>query len=595
MPVTFTVNRNVQGIPQLASNLIPASNSTMFDSIADSSGNFYTSGNYVSASQVNISNGVLGAAPTLVGQTCSLPIISTYPAAYVIKYNASGIAQWAWGMSTTSGTATAYNILLDPTASNVYVLVNYTSSGTITILNAATNTTGTAGTSSNVSVPVDTTGGTVLIKLNSLGVVQWVSYYTSNSSDVGYAMSVDSLGNLFVCGSTTEVAAAPFNIYNGLSAPQASLTSVTTSTVTVTLPALSVTSVSVGYLLKYSSVGVAATGVILGQPTTAGNSSSMFSSIVDPTGAFVYVVGQYINTGAAMTLYSGSATGGAVAAGSPTIPVTSSTPMGFVIKYTAATLTFVSAAVIGNGATSNNVQIYGSAMAPNGNLYVCGSYAGSVVVPIYNAPATAGAAQLQASNTISLPLLNSGTLVVGFVAKFNSALTATYASVVNPIGTATSSAMSNIYSVTVDSSDVNLFAGLRYVSSNITSGVNVTSLITSTAGTGTNVVVLPAAPSSGFGYVRYFLGNSLHASTFQNTSNIFNGVTIGGQASTNAPLTVYEDPTMTSIYLASSFTSSGPLLIPSSAVTNGLSQPPALFNVTSAGTSIQTPMVLKLS
>lgn len=597
MPVTFAVNRNVQGIPQLASNLMPATNSTMFDSIADSSGNFYTSGNYVSASQVNISNGVLGAAPSLTSpaQTCSLPAIATYPAAYVVKYNAAGIAQWAWGMSTTTGTATAYNILLDPTASNVYVLVNYTSSAFITILNAATNTTGTAGSTSNVSVPIDNNGGTALIKLNSLGVVQWVSYYTSNSSDTGYAMSIDSLGNLFVCGSTTEVSAVTFSVYNGLAAPQASLTSVTTSTVTVTLPALTVTSVSVGYLIKYSSAGVAATGVILGQPSAPGNSSSMFSSIVDPTGSFVYVVGQYVNTGSAMTLFSGSATGGSTAAGSPTIPVTSTTPMGFVIKYTAATLTFVSAVVIGNGATTNNVQIYGSAMAPNGNLYVCGSYAGSVVVPIYNAPVTAGASQLAASNTISLPILNAGTLVMGFVVKFNSALTATHGSVVNPIGTATSSAMSNVYSVAVDSSDVNLFAGLRYVSSNITSGVNVTSLITSTAGTGTNTVVLPAAPSSGFGYIRYFLGNSLHASTFQNTSNIFNGVTIGGIGSTNAPLTIYEDPTMTSVYLASSFTSSTPLLIPSAAVTNGLSQPSALFNVTSAGTAIQTPMVLKLS
>lgn len=596
MPVTFLVNRNVQGIPQLASNVMASANSTIYDAIADGTGNFYTCGTYTSSTASAISNGVLGAAPSLTNpaQTCGLSSSTSLPAAFVIKYNSVGVAQWAWSLLGATATSSAYNIITDSNYSNIYVAVNYTSTSAVTIFSSNTSTTSSQGTTTNITIPISGAAGaasaTAVIKINSSGVVQWVSQYESNAADFGYSMTIDPLGNMYLCGTITDATTAAFSVYNGL-VPQGSSTSVTTSTVTVTFPAITASS-STGHIIKYTPAGVASTGVITGQPASTG-SATYFSIVADPTGAFVYVVGQYINGAATLTLFNGSAAGGS--ASSATIPLTSSTPIGFVIKYTTASLAFVSAVTIGNGLNTNNVQIYGSAIAPNGNLYVCGSYTASVNVPIYNAPAAAGASQLQASNTISLPLLNAGTLVSGFVIKFNSSLTALNASVINPVGTTTNSAMSNVYSVSVDTSDVNLFAGLRYVSSNITSGVNVTSLITSTAATGTNAVVLPPATQSGFGYIRYFLGNSLHASTFQNTSNIFNGVTIGGATSTYAPITVFEDPTMTSLYLASSFTSSTPLLIPSAAVTNGLSQPSALFNVTSAGTAIQTPMVLKLS
>ena len=592
MPVTFAVNRNVQGIPQFASNLVPISSSNMYDAIADSAGNFYTCGSYTSSSTVPITNGVQGAAPAASGSaTCGLTT-STLQAAYVVKYNSVGTAQWSWSFPpVTSGSATAYNIITDPTYSNVYVLVNYITGAAATVFSANTSPTSSTGPTSNITVPIDANTATMIVKLNAAGVVQWVSQYQSNSNDIGYAMSVDALGNLYVCGSIAEVATqAIFNIYNGL-VPQGSATSVTTSSVTVTLPALT-NPVTTAYLLKYAATGVASTGVILGQPAASGLAVG-FSTVVDPTNTFVYVVGQYISS-SALGLFSGSVTGGAAAAGTPTIPLTSTTPMGFVVKYTTAALVFVGISVIGNAATTNNVQIYGSAIAPNGNLYVCGSYTGSVVTPIYNAN-TVAPYSTPVTNTISLPISAPACLVTGFIVKYNTALAAQYASVINPVGTTTNSAMSNVYSVSVDSSDVNFFAGMRYVSSNVISGVNVTNLITSTAGTGVNTVVLPAATASASGYVRYFLGNSLHATTLQNTSNIFNGVTIGGQVSTNAPLTIFEDPTMTSVYLATSFINTGPMAVPSSAVTNGLSQPGALFNLAAAGAAVQTPIVLKFS
>lgn len=593
MPVTFAVNRNVQGIPQLASNLMPISSSTMYDAIADSSGNFYTCGTYTSASTVPITNGVLGAAPAPSGSaTCGLTT-ATLPAAYVVKYNATGIAQWSWSFSpTTAGSALAYNIITDPTYSNIYVLVNYSTTAVSTVFSANTSPTSSTGPTTNITIPISATFATMIVKLNSFGVVQWVSQYQSNSNDLGYAMSVDILGNLFVCGSIAEVSVqAIFNIYNGL-VPQAVSTSVTTSSITVTLPALT-NPVTTAYVLKYAANGVASTAAILGQPAASGVATA-FSTVVDPTNTFVYVVGQYINS-ATLSLFNGSPTGGLVAAGTPTIPLTSTTPMGFVIKYTTAALAFVSASIIGNGATTNNIQIYGSAIAPNGNFYVCGSYTSSVITPIYNAPVAIGASQLAASNTISLPISAPSCLVTGFVVKYNTALVAQYGSVINPVGTTTTSAMSNVYSVSVDSSDVNFFAGIRYVSSNIVSGVNVTNLITSTAGTGVNTVILPAAPASASGYIRYFLGNSLHATTLQNTSNIFNGTTIGTIANTSAPLTIFEDPTMTSVYLATSFINNGPMAVPNAAVTNGLAQPGALFNLAAAGAAVQTPIVIKFS
>ena len=72
MPVTFLVNRNVQGLPQLASTILGTAATNTYATVADGAGNIYTCGNYTSTSFVNIINGVQGSAPS--GTTCTLPV-----------------------------------------------------------------------------------------------------------------------------------------------------------------------------------------------------------------------------------------------------------------------------------------------------------------------------------------------------------------------------------------------------------------------------------------------------------------------------------------------------------------------------------------
>jgi hypothetical protein len=130
-----------------------------------------------------------------------------------------------------------------------------------------------------------------------------------------------------------------------------------------------------------------------------------------------------------------------------------------------------------------------------------------------------------------------------------------------------------IYSVAVDSSDVNVFVSLRYSTTNAT-GVNVSNYFT-TGTPGTSPVNLPATVgSSSMSVVRYFLGNPLNQITMQNTSTI------------SFPITVTIDPTNTSLYMSTSYIQTGTLAVPNSNGTTAFS---------CATASVQAGMILKVS
>ena len=119
-----------------------------------------------------------------------------------IKYNPSGVQQWATRFNgTANGFDEGYDLVLDG-AGNVYV------------------TGGTTTTTSNANY--------VTIKYNSSGVQQWATIYsnTNNSSaiETAYAICIDGTGNLYVTGSSFGGAANDNDVatvkYNNAGAQQ---------------------------------------------------------------------------------------------------------------------------------------------------------------------------------------------------------------------------------------------------------------------------------------------------------------------------------------------------------------------------------------
>ena len=559
MPVTFLVNRNVQGLPQLASTILGTVATNTYATVADGAGNIYTCGNYTSTSSVSILNGVQGSAPS--GTTCTLPIsgsTGSVSSAYLIKYYSNGSAQYSLSIIGTGATG-AYNVILDPTGTFLYLVINY-SNGVSTL---AVNTPTTAGgnVSSGWILPAPTSSGVnaigIIKILASTGAIQWtagmdfVAAVTSTSfpTETDYGLAVDSVGNLYLSGNYNEPSAVgQVFLYNAAaSAGVATISS-------FNLPALT-TGTNTAFLVKFSSGGQAVFATPILFSTTGGATS--FNCIVDPTNTYVYVVGSYINS-AAPAIYQVSGFTG-VTSGS-TLPISAGTSgnstSGFIIRYTtagaySAASTLGSVGSAGTYLATGNCQYYGLAIAPNGNIYVGGSYISTSAVTINNTNSS-----VASTTTVTVPIQTT-TQGVAVLVKYTPALVATYASVINPAATASSFPV--IYSVAVDSSDVNVFIALRYSSTNA-AGVNVSNYFT-TGTPGTSAVNLPVTVSTftAMSMVRYFLGNPLNQITMQNTGTV------------NVPLSVTIDPSNTSLLMSTTYQNTAAMAVPNSNGTTAFS------------------------
>ena len=113
---------------------------------------------------------------------------STYGyVANVAKINSSGTVQW---QRSLRGTVTdAFQFPAVDADDNIYLVGNTNSSQ--------------AGGSGNNDV--------LMAKYNSSGVIQWQRVYGGTSSDIGYGVGLDSVGSLYVVGSTGGAANAMIN------------------------------------------------------------------------------------------------------------------------------------------------------------------------------------------------------------------------------------------------------------------------------------------------------------------------------------------------------------------------------------------------
>ncbi len=174
----------------------------------DASNNIYISG----TSQCNL------LVPTVIYNLNGTPsglVITSYQnltqAAYAVKYNSNGIAQW-YVMVESLGADTTTAIEVDNNM-NIYISGNYQSNATIFNSN---------GTSSGYSLRAPT-GGTAgyVVKYDSNGICQMFISIDGSSADVANRIYVNN-SNLFVCGTYASNTIPTFYNSNnsvGLTAP----------------------------------------------------------------------------------------------------------------------------------------------------------------------------------------------------------------------------------------------------------------------------------------------------------------------------------------------------------------------------------------
>jgi len=157
----------------------------------DSLGNLYASGIGI-FSTITITNGSGTSALTLPDDGSATSI--------VVKYNSGGTVQWAARQAST-GLDTGYAVAVDPDR-NVYVGGRYQSS-TLTVYNA-----GTSGTAFATTLTNSGSDDVFIAKYNESGAVQWCARLESAGSEIGFGMTTDLSGNVYIGGNYTSALTA---------------------------------------------------------------------------------------------------------------------------------------------------------------------------------------------------------------------------------------------------------------------------------------------------------------------------------------------------------------------------------------------------
>ena len=249
---TFIVKYNTSGTAQWATRIA----GTRFDQgmgiSVDSSGNVYVTGDYDSAT-LTIFNADGGTFGTLTGPGFFNNDV------FLIKYNTSGIAQWATKIAG-SNEETGTSISVD-SSGNVYVAGNYMSTS-LTAFNV--------GGASFGSVANSGSRDNFIVKYNTSGVAQWITRLSGTSLDLLYGITVDSSGNVYVTGS---YGSNPLTIYNAGGASFGTLTLTGSDDV---------------FVVKYNTSGIAQWATRL----TGTTSEYGLGISADSTGN-IYVIGFY--------------------------------------------------------------------------------------------------------------------------------------------------------------------------------------------------------------------------------------------------------------------------------------------------------------
>jgi hypothetical protein len=355
----FLIKYNSSGIAQWATYL--GNNDAADEGKAvkvDSLNNIYLGGYYNSTSTVSIQD-VSG-----IGQTPS-PTITVLPsttnrAGFLIKYNSSGIAQWAIYLNG-NGDDEIIDMAID-SLDNVYITGTYRNSTTplTNVINSKDNNYENSGI--QLVNPVNL--GYYLIKYNSSGKAEWATCQTA-ALTFGNAIAIDSNDNIYTIGNTGT---------------EQSIRNAITKESSYSDSSIRIGGGSAAFLIKYNSSGAPQWAT-----TIDGTNSDGAGSIVIDSYNNIYFTGFY-NSTSTLNLIN-SWTGNKNGTPSYIILPSSSNQTVFLVKYNSSGIVQWGTYLEG----SNNDNGLGLAIDSLNNVYLSGFYrqtAGNVSVYIPNTPGT---------------------------------------------------------------------------------------------------------------------------------------------------------------------------------------------------------------
>jgi hypothetical protein len=243
------------GVAQWAQTVKAGSDASSFNSVAVApDGSVYATGN-IGTGTFDFGNGV-----TVTGTTV------------LVKYNSSGVAQWAQTATSGSGDS-SFNSVSVAADGSVYAAGYIGGTSPYNFGNSVT----AAGASSGVNV--------VLVKYTSDGVAQWAQTVRAGSDASSFnSVAVAPDGSVYAAG---NIGTGTFDFGNSVTATGTALpqSSGGSGVIAIMTPENII-------LVKYNSYGVAQWA----QTVTAGNYASYFESVSAASDGSVYAVGSILGT-----------------------------------------------------------------------------------------------------------------------------------------------------------------------------------------------------------------------------------------------------------------------------------------------------------
>jgi hypothetical protein len=272
----FIVKYNSSGIAQWTTSLGGTGSEIGYGIATDQNNNVYVTGQYTSNPLRISSFSTVSSGIVLMSSFGTLANTSGITSdAFIVKYNSSGIAQWATSIGGGANEI-GYGIATDQN-NNVYV-TGESNSVPIRISSFSTVSTGTI-----LMSPFGTLQNTVsaqeafIVKYNSSGIAQWATSIGGGTNEIGYGIATDQNNNVYVTGSYTS---NPLRI--------SSFQSISSGTILMSSFGTLTNSGGNAFIVKYNSSGIAQAATSLG-----GTSNEIGLGIVTDTNNNVYVTGQY--------------------------------------------------------------------------------------------------------------------------------------------------------------------------------------------------------------------------------------------------------------------------------------------------------------
>jgi hypothetical protein len=137
---------------------------------------------------IYVAGGVLGSGAFSFGNNVGVPGTSAGGRAVLVKYNSSGVAEWAGSVTAGSGGSQFSSVAVDGSGS-VYAAGQINGTGSFTFGNAVR------------AAGLSTRENPVLVKYSASGVAQWARTVTAGTMDAQFdCVTTDSSGNAFAAG-----------------------------------------------------------------------------------------------------------------------------------------------------------------------------------------------------------------------------------------------------------------------------------------------------------------------------------------------------------------------------------------------------------